>query len=138
MTAQHMAAQQVWSDLRTLLHENADPHQAVVVGTGMSFFRTKILRRLTAGPCSAGELAEKLGSDAPYVSLTLRDLEERGYVHRTEDPEDRRRRIVELTDSGRAVAGHAVEIMNTPPDVFSRLSADELGELSRIVGTLLE
>lgn len=133
-----MTAQQVWSDLRTLLHEKADPHQAVVAGTGMSFFRTKILRRLIAGPCSASELAERLGSDAPYISLTLRDLEERGFVDRTEDPEDRRRRIVELTDSGRAVAEHAVAIMKSPPDVFARLSAEELGELSRIVGKLLQ
>lgn len=132
-----MTADEVWADLRTLLHEKADPHRAVVAGTGVSFFRTKVLRRLAAGPCSASELAERLDSDAPYVSLTLRDLEERNYVQRTEDPTDRRRRIIDLTPQGRELAERAVTIMTTPPESMYTLTDSELHALGRIVRKLL-
>lgn len=133
-----MSTEDVWRDMRTLMFDVADPHGAVVAATGVSFFRCKLLRRLQAGPMSAGALAELLGSDPAYVSITLRDLEARGFLVRTQDPEDRRRRFVELTDEGRHIAARADRALATPPESFSALSDDDLASLGRIVATLLE
>jgi MarR family transcriptional regulator, organic hydroperoxide resistance regulator len=131
-------AEDIWRDMRTLMFDIADPHGAVVAATGVSFFRCKLLRRLQAGPMSAGSLAELIGSDPPYVSITLRELESREFLVRTEDPKDRRRRLVELTDKGRDVAARAEQALATPPESFAALSGDELESLGRIVATLLE
>ncbi|QCB50052.1 MarR family transcriptional regulator [Rhodococcus sp. PAMC28707] len=132
-----MNAPDVWSDLRKLVLEVSDPHRAVVAATGESFFRTKVLRQLLHGPLSAGELAEQLGSDPPYLSIALRDLEARGHLERTEDPLDRRRRVVALTDSGRELARVANEVLRTPPAALTALSEAELAILARILSSLL-
>lgn len=132
-----MSAEDVWGDIRALVFDHADPHRAVVAATGESFYRCKVLRRLVAGPLSAGALAERLNTDPPYLSVTLKELESRGYVIRTEDLADRRRRVVELTDSGREMADRANTALNAPPAEFAKLSADELGQLETLMGRLL-
>ncbi|SNT51041.1 MarR family winged helix-turn-helix transcriptional regulator [Rhodococcoides kyotonense] len=132
-----MNAEDVWRDLRTLMFEQADPHGSVVAATGVSFFRCKLLRRLQPGPMSAGELAEVIGSDPPYVSITLRELESRGYLVRTEDPKDRRRRLVELTGEGREIAARADRALAAPPASLSALSDNDIHALGQIVSSLL-
>lgn len=133
-----MNAAKVWRDLGTLVFERADPHGAVVAATGISFFKCKLLRRLQSGPMSAGALTELIGSDPPYVSVTLRELESRGLLVRSEDPLDRRRRLVELTDQGREVAARADHALATPPAEFELLSDDQLAQLEKLVAALLE
>lgn len=133
-----MTAEDIWRDLRTLVFERADPRGSVVTATGISFFKCKLMRRLQAGPMTAGALAELIGSDPPYVSVTLRELESQGYLIRTEDPQDRRRRVVELTDKGRDVAAVADRALANPPSSFSKLSDHDLADMERILGILLE
>ena len=45
-------------------------------------------------------LAETLGISKPTASILVDQLVQRGYVERTEDPEDRRRTLVALTPAG--------------------------------------
>jgi DNA-binding MarR family transcriptional regulator len=47
------------------------------------------------------ELAEALCMDANNVVLLLNELEDLGHIARRRDPGDRRRHLVELTDTGR-------------------------------------
>ncbi len=51
-------------------------------------------------PTMVGELAEHLGVTASTMSLTLKRLEDAGYVRRERDPADRRVTNVFLTDAG--------------------------------------
>ena len=50
-----------------------------------------------------GELAEHLGVTASTMSLTLKRLEEVGYIRRDRDPSDRRVTNVRLTEAGTRV-----------------------------------
>ncbi len=61
-----------------------------------------VLYYLFLGECtfSAGELAEKLGLTPGRIANVLKALEKKGYVCRNQDPEDRRRIHVGLTDTG--------------------------------------
>jgi DNA-binding MarR family transcriptional regulator len=52
-------------------------------------------------PALQQELADALCMDANNVVLLLNELEERGYVTRRRDPEDRRRHLVELAGNGK-------------------------------------
>jgi DNA-binding MarR family transcriptional regulator len=53
------------------------------------------------GPMTVNELAARLEVAPTTVSLMIADLGRGGVVERREDPDDRRRRIVSITDTGR-------------------------------------
>jgi DNA-binding MarR family transcriptional regulator len=48
-------------------------------------------------------LAEAIGADKTRIIPTLDDLQRRGYIERSPDPEDRRVRLLEITPAGRGV-----------------------------------
>ena len=68
-------------------------------------------------------LAEALELAPPAVSHLLTELEERGLITRSLDPEDRRRVRLELTPAGREALGRATEAWN-------ELNASKLEALS--------
>ncbi len=53
------------------------------------------------GPLRLSELADREGVARPSVSRIVAALEERGYVRREVDPEDRRAALLECTPKGR-------------------------------------
>lgn len=70
--------------------------------SGLSVALFSLLRMLQrAGPCSLTELAEATGHDRTTLNRTLRPLETAGFVA-SRPGDDRRARIVEVTDSARA------------------------------------
>jgi len=56
---------------------------------------------------TAGELATAVGLSPGAVTTALDRLEQRGFVRRTRDPEDRRRVMVELTEEANRAAWEA-------------------------------
>jgi DNA-binding MarR family transcriptional regulator len=62
------------------------------------------------GPCSQNKLGRLVFLDAATIKGIVDRLGARGFVVATDDPYDRRRRAVALTDQGRAVANAAVEV----------------------------
>ncbi|MET8974939.1 MarR family transcriptional regulator [Streptomyces sp. NPDC004539] len=73
----------------------------------LSYSRIRLLGALEdIEPATQHRLAQALGVSDPAISRALRPLEQDGLVRVTRDPEHARRRLVELTDAGRA-AYHA-------------------------------
>lgn len=106
---------------------------------GTSFFRIKVLRRIAAGgPMPMRDLVAVLSSDAPNVTVAVDDLQERGWVVRKPHPGDGRAKLVAVTAAGRRAAQKAEAILATPPDGFDRLGADQLAELRRLLGIVLD
>lgn len=126
----------VWRNLRTVLLERGERRKDVVEALGMSFFRVKVLRRVAVAPAPLSELATRLGSDRPYLTLVVDDLAKRGLVERHQHPTDRRSKIVSATPEGRAVAARAEEILGTPPPALRALPEADLAALDRIMTTL--
>lgn len=62
------------------------------------------------GPCSQNKLGRLVFLDAATIKGIVDRLSARGFVAATDDPYDRRRRAVALTEQGRAVANAAVDI----------------------------
>lgn len=101
--------------------------------TGVSFSRTRAVRRVARAPMSMGELAEVLGIDRPNATVVVDDLEAQGLVRRTPHPTDRRAKLVEATRKGKALARRADDILATPPAALAELDAEDLAALARIL-----
>ncbi|RRD46986.1 MarR family winged helix-turn-helix transcriptional regulator [Tessaracoccus sp. OH4464_COT-324] len=79
-------------------------------GSPVSPHQLVVLWNLKDGPKTAGELAELERVTAPSMTKTLDQLEAEGYISRLPDPADRRRRIVTITELGRAQLDEAAVV----------------------------
>jgi DNA-binding MarR family transcriptional regulator len=138
MSGQPDPATSAWESMRKLVLDLHDRRIAVSEAIGMSYLRAKALRFLTAGPLPMRDLAAALVTDAPYVTVIVDDLEQRGLVEREVNPSDRRSKLVRITPAGRAVAREASEIQSAPPAALSSLNDEELDALDRILRRLVE
>jgi len=131
-------ARSAWQAMRTLVLDRNDRRAEVSARLGMSFIRIKALRHLAQNPMTMRELAESLAVDAPYTTVVVDDLEERGLAERRSDPADRRRKIVAVTTEGRRLARKAWRILDEPPPALTALPAEDLAHLDRIMRALLD
>ena len=68
---------------------------------GRPLGEARLLFEIGSGRTSVRELRQRLGLDSGYLSRLLGELEHDGLVSMTSDPNDRRRRLVHLTEGGR-------------------------------------
>jgi DNA-binding MarR family transcriptional regulator len=134
--AARAAAERIWRNLGTLVRDSNDRRKATAEALGMSFFRIKVLRRIAAKPSGLSELATRLGSDRPYVTLAVDDLVKRGLVERNQHPTDRRCKIVSATPAGQEAAARANAILGAPPPALLGLPPADLEALDRIAAAL--
>jgi len=79
---------------------------------------------------SAGQLGRQLGISKQAASQLIDTLVVRGYLVRSEDPQDRRRITIDATDRGRAAAeAIRVGVLSVEEDLSGRLSAGEMAGL---------
>jgi len=130
-------AARAWQAMRTLVLDRYDRRRRVVDALGMSFIRAKALRRIAGGPLTMRELAAGLGTDPPYTTVVVDDLERRGLVVRAVRPGDRRSKIVSITPPGRELARLADQILAAPPGPVRDLPAADLATLDRVLTQLL-
>jgi DNA-binding MarR family transcriptional regulator len=126
------SAREVWLRMSELVYGN-NRRRAVADAVGMSFGRSRALRRLARRPMSMRELADALGIDPPNATVVVDDLERQGLVRRRPHPTDRRAKVVEATRKGKELARRADEILATPPPALSALGAEDLETLRRIL-----
>jgi DNA-binding MarR family transcriptional regulator len=136
MSAREEFERATWDGLRELVLERYARRREVSEALGMSFLKTRALRRLLPGPLSMRDLAAALSTDAPYTTLLLDHLESRGLVIREPHPEDRRAKLVSLTADGTAAAQRAERIHQEPPAVLHELDDADLAALHRIISKL--
>jgi DNA-binding MarR family transcriptional regulator len=79
-----------------------------------------------AGPISAGELGAATGLSAGAITTLVDRLERDGFVRRVDDPDDRRRVLVELTDTARQAVLELWGLLAEGEPWLLRLTADEL------------
>src|SRR5881227_1515371 len=78
------------------------------------------------GAMTQGSLGESLSLDPANLVGLLNELEEREFLDRRRDPEDRRRHIVELSPAGEATLARAEEALKAVEDyVLAGLDEDE-------------
>ena len=73
-----------------------------------------------------GALAELIGADKTRIIPTLDELQGQGYIERIPDPEDRRARLLAITESGRSIKNAAqVDIQRGEQRWLDQLSAND-------------
>jgi DNA-binding MarR family transcriptional regulator len=86
---------------------------------------------------SMGDMARGIGVDPSYITALVDDLDARGLARREPAPDDRRVKIIVLTDAGRALATEIDGVLSVPPSAFSGLSQSELRQLRALLDKVL-
>jgi len=85
------------------------------------------------------QLATAVRRDKTRLIVILDRLEARGLLHRTPDPDDRRNRIVTLTDAGRTLLAECRrDIRTMESDLLSTLSSPDRTAFVRALSSLAE
>jgi DNA-binding MarR family transcriptional regulator len=95
-----------------------------------------VLHVLRDGPLAQRDLASRVRVREQTLSRTVQGLERRGYLIRDKDPRDRRRNLVEVTDSGRAVL-EAVTDLGQAEHAFDVVAPQDLRAARRALIALL-
>ncbi|MGY4711016.1 MarR family transcriptional regulator [Mycolicibacterium sp. CBM1] len=121
-----------------LVLDNKDQwRRSVVDATGLPFSRIRILRRLDKQPMTVKEVAEAATIDAPAATVAVNDLEARGLVVREPHPDNRRCKLVSLTDAGRDVIAVLAKTDDPAPAALAALDAQDLQTLQEILARLI-
>ena len=107
---------------------------------GFSNAEWRVMLTLHAIPRStAADITAQWAMDKMAISRAIRRLEERGWITRDVNPDDRRSLVLLLTDAGMAKYDEVLPTANAIyRDIISSLSRDELGQLRSHLGGLIE
>ncbi|MER3483040.1 MAG: MarR family transcriptional regulator [Meiothermus sp.] len=122
-----------------LAHHLRRDAQRAVEGMGVTQMQAYGIMLLADGHTQPSALAEAMGTSPPVLSQILAGLEERGFITRHPDPEDRRRVRLELTESGREFHAQMQahwRVASAPR--FQQLSPQEVQTLIRLYRKMLQ
>jgi DNA-binding MarR family transcriptional regulator len=128
-------SREVWKLMSDLVLDHQRRRQ-VSEAVGLSFARTRAVRRVADKPTSMGELATMLGIDRPNATVLVDELEAQGLVRRRPHATDRRAKVVEATRKGKTIARRANEILGEPPAELAALSTEDLEALRRVLASI--
>lgn len=90
--------------LHPLLRDLLAAETPILTAHNMSMWGYVVLDALDMSPVrTQAALAEAIGADKTRIIPTLDELQQRGYIERRPDPDDRRVRLLEITPAGRDV-----------------------------------
>ncbi|WP_102144922.1 MarR family winged helix-turn-helix transcriptional regulator [Mycobacterium hubeiense] len=114
--------------------------QPVLAKHGLSMWGYSVLVALDRSPIrTQAALAEAIGADKTRIIATLDELQEQGYIERQPDPDDRRARLLAITESGRAVKNAAqAEIQRGEERWLGALDPDDRRVFLRVLSQLGE
>jgi DNA-binding MarR family transcriptional regulator len=129
-------AVRVWSALYDYVSaQDRRRELQALLGLG-GFGRVKVLLQLEDRPMTLRDIADANGLDAPYATVICDKLVEKGLVLRTAHPDDNRRKLVTLTDDGRATARQARQILGEPPASLAALTGADLSTLEEVLSRI--
>jgi DNA-binding MarR family transcriptional regulator len=124
--------------LTQLARQTVAAEQPVLAAHGLSMWGYIVLSALDRSPIrTQSALAEGIGADKTRIIPTLDELQQDGYIERMPDPDDRRARLLAITESGRAVKDSVqVDIQRGEEHWLGQLSANECEVFLRALNRL--
>jgi DNA-binding MarR family transcriptional regulator len=113
--------------LAPLLRALMAAEEPVLAAHGLTMWGYVVLLALDRSSMrTQAALAEAIGADKTRIIATLDELQQRGHIDRQPDPDDRRVRLLAITDSGRAVKDAAqAEIQRGEERWLGKLAGEE-------------
>ena len=137
------------SDGRYVLDDQAGFLMRVATQRHTSIFTSRMIEGLTqtqfaalaklyeVGPCSQNYLGRLIYLDAATIKGVVDRLHLRGFVTALNDPKDRRRRAVTLTERGRTVTEAAMTVASEiTAATLGSLAADEQRQITKLLRKL--
>jgi DNA-binding MarR family transcriptional regulator len=130
------AHRQTFHLLRRVMQEHSARWQARL--PELTKLQYSVLRAVAENPgIEQSSVAVAAGTDKATLATLLPRLEQRGLLVRTVDAADRRRRLLELTDTGARELASAVPTADAvDAELLGRLSLADRAELQRILAAL--
>ena len=128
-------ASRVWIALHAFVI-GQDRRRALRAALDLGPGKVEALITLLDGPMNLREIARALEIDPPAATVGVDQLEARGLVHRTPHPDDKRRKLVHLTDAGREAAQRGLVILNEPPSELTDMDPEDLVQLETLLARL--
>jgi DNA-binding MarR family transcriptional regulator len=124
--------------LHPLLRDLVAAELPILAAHNMSMWGYVVLNALDRSPVrTQAALAETVGADKTRIIGTLDELQERGYIERRPDPDDRRVRLLEITPAGRAVKNAVqADIQRGEERWLAELTAEECSVFLRVLERL--
>jgi DNA-binding MarR family transcriptional regulator len=112
--------------LAELARQTVTAEQPVLASHGLSMWGYIVLSALDRSSIrTQAALAEAIGADKTRIIPTLDELQAHGYIERIPDPDDRRARLLAITESGRSIQNAVqVAIQRGEERWLGQLSAD--------------
>ncbi len=121
-----------------LARQTVAAEQPVLAEHSLSMWGYIVLSALDRSPIrTQAALAEAIGADKTRIIPTLDELQEHGYIERIPDPDDRRARLLAITESGRSIKDAVqVAIQRGEEHWLGQLSADDRDAFLRVLRQL--
>ena len=125
-----------WMD--TFMHRSMRGWSHFAKSTGLSMSQFSILMQLHhKGPCGLSEISERFDVTAAAASQLVDKLVQAGYLARTEDPTDRRAKLLTLSDKGKELINQGTEERHRwMDDLAATLSADDQKKVAEALAIL--
>ena len=105
---------------------------------GVSHAGLIVLSTLARGPVSQRDLADDQHVTEQTIGRTIAHLESTGHVTRSSDPTDRRRRVVELTESGAVLLAEMFDTGERLTDDILTAADVDVPQFRHTLKTLIE
>lgn len=127
-----------WMDV--FMHRSMRGWNQFAKSTGLSMPQFSILMQLHhKGPCGMSEISERFDVSAAAASQLVDKLVQAGYIERTEDPHDRRAKLLKLSDNGaRLVDDGFQQRYRWMDELTSQFSTAEQTKISEALTLLTE
>ena len=127
-----------WMDV--FMHRSMRGWNQFAKSTGLSMPQFSILMQLHyKGPCGMSEISERFDVSAAAASQLVDKLVQAGHIERTEDPSDRRAKLLKLSTNGAKLVDDGIqERYRWMDELASKFSAAEQTKVSEALGLLTE
>lgn len=134
-TPQEVTADELFAQYLTTHHRLRRLVDEAMTGCGLALTRTKALEYLRVnGPVQQRELALLFGYAPRSITDLIDGLERDGMAIRTDDPHDRRAKLVAVTPAGIAAAASAMTVRNQLIEqVFGALTEADRSHFHRLL-----
>jgi len=127
-----------WTDI--FMHRSMRSWHQFVKSTGLSMPQLFILIQLQhKGGCGVSEISERFGTTSAAASQLVDKLVQAGYLERTEDPSDRRAKILHLSSSGRLLVERGFqERYHWMDELAKNLSTEQKAKVYEALAIMIE